>query len=145
MWLREQVTMAPQLWDLAVAAVRKRLHKWKQGEGLRRRSFRGGMGLVLRCRWRILGRIGVERTKMVMRTMSGGKLLEVRVGILEVTVMLTRAMRGKTGGWRVLELSVSLPLTVFRLFICFVCLPCTPVFLSPCMKMRESYICWTAR
>merc|ERR1712012_189941 len=134
MWLREQVTMAPQLWDLAVAAVRKRLHKWKQGESLRRRSFRGGMGLVLRCRWRILGRIGVERTKMVMRTMSGKKLLEVRVG----TLTLTRAMRGKTGGWRVLGPSVSLPLTVFRFFICFVCLTCTPVFLSPCMKLRES-------
>merc|ERR1712079_701107 len=57
------------------------------------------MGLVLRCRWRIPGRIGVERTKMVKRTRSGRKLLEVRVGILaaEVTLMLTRAMRGKTG------------------------------------------------
>merc|ERR1711902_1640 len=134
MWLRERVTRAPQLGDLAVAAVRKRLHKWKQRERLVRRSFRGGMGLVLRWRWRILRRIGVERTKMVMRMMSGGKLLEVRVGILT----LTRAMRGKTGGWRVLEPSVSLPLTVFRLFICSVCLPCTPVFLSPCMKIRES-------
>merc|ERR1712012_590790 len=138
MWLREQVTMAPQLWDLAVAAVRKRLHKWKQGERLRRMSFRGGMGLVLRCRWRILGRIGVERTKMAMRTMSGGKLLAVRVGILAAEVTLTRAMRGKTGGWRVLGPSVSLPLTVSRLFISFLCLPCTPVFLSPCVKMRES-------
>merc|ERR1719367_719957 len=49
-----------------------------------------------------------------MRTMSGGKLLEVRVGILAVEVTLTRAMRGKTGGWRVLELSVSLPLTVLE-------------------------------
>merc|ERR1712012_1080814 len=115
MWLREQVTMAPQLWDLAVAAVRKRLHKWKQGEGLVRRSFREGMGLVLRCRWSILGRIGV------VRTMRGRKLLEVRVGILAAEVMLTRAMKGKTGGWRVLGLSVSLPLTVFRLFICYVC------------------------
>merc|ERR1712209_36597 len=103
---------------MGVAAVRKRLHKWKQGKRLRR-SFRGGMGWVLRCRWRILGRIGVERTKMVMRTMSGRKLLEVRVGILAAEVTLTRAMRGKTGGWRVLGLSASLPLTVFRLFCVF--------------------------
>merc|ERR1719367_492951 len=80
-----------------------------------------------------------------MRTMSGGKLLEVRVGILAAEVTLTRAMRGKTGGWRVLGLSVSLPLTVFRLFISFVCLTCTHVFLSPCMKMRESNNCWAAR
>merc|ERR1712038_1582368 len=52
---------------------------------------------------------------------------------------------GEDWGWRVLEPSVSLPLTVFRLFISFVCLTCTPVFLSPCMKMRESDNCWAAR